>query len=196
MSKNKFTLGAGQSHEIEMAMNRPQNGTWTPELIHQLTVGNTLGQVRDVLLGHALIVMREDQEYVIDLDADPFVPNGWVVANHRQEGRGKFRWDPSEFKLFDPGYNKWGFQLQDEVKDQNIWNANLLDWFLANPDCIPTECEGKKTLFMGTLYRLKSGDFTTARYLYKRFGKWKSGIGIFAPLNGPVAVRVDKNRWN
>ncbi len=135
--------------------------------------------------------------YVIDLDADPFVPSGWTMTRHKTGG-GKFRWDPSEFKLFDPGYNKWGFQLQDEVKDQNVWNANLLDWFLANPDCIPGECVGKKTLFMGTLYTRKSDKFTTARYLYKSlfgFGKWKSGIGIFVPLNGPVAVRLDQNRW-
>jgi hypothetical protein len=144
----------------------------------------------------ACITERKEWEYVIDLDADPFIPNGWTLASH-QKGGGKFRWDPSEFKLFDPGYNRWGFQLQRETKGQNVWNANLLDWFLANPDCIPKECEGKKTLFIGTLYTQESDNFTTARYLYKRFGfgRWRSGIGIFVPLNGPVAIRVDKNQW-
>jgi hypothetical protein len=57
MSEDKFILSSGQAHEVELAMNRPENGTWTPELVHALTKGDTLGKFRDVLLGHAEVTV-------------------------------------------------------------------------------------------------------------------------------------------
>lgn len=37
-------------------------------------------------------------EHIIDCDADPYVPFGWSVLEHRRSGT--FAWDPSAVELF------------------------------------------------------------------------------------------------
>lgn len=55
-------------------------------------------QLRDlkiVLDGRAEIVVRK---YIVDLDADPFVPQGLTLVKH--EKGGKFEFDPIKIKLY------------------------------------------------------------------------------------------------
>ena len=115
MSEDEFILAAGNSHELEMAMNRPKNGTWTPALIHRLCQGNTLGEVRKVLLGNAEI---RHVEHIIDCDADPFLPNNWKVLPEKKQlpnrVRGQLKWDPKRVKLHLSKFQKSGRSIKGD----------------------------------------------------------------------------------
>ena len=95
-------------------------------------------------------------KHVIDLDADPFVPDGFSVEEH-QKG-GSFEWNPDEVKRFltkvqeEVGYIV-GNDLRKEHEGKNPYNANLLDYLLAHPDLIPEDWKGKLLYFLGTIYR-------------------------------------------
>jgi hypothetical protein len=171
MSQDGFILSSAQAHEIEIAMNRSQNGTWTPELVHLLTKGNTLGQFRQVLLGHASITVIEN---IIDCDPDPFVPDGWEVVEHVKGGQ--VQWNPSKVSLWlASGQQNGGYvvgnKLRKEVAKKSPFNANVLDYLLANPHLIPEEWKGKYIFFWGTIYRHRGGDLCV-RCLYWRGGRW------------------------
>jgi hypothetical protein len=194
MSQDGFILSSAQAHEIEIAMNRSQNGTWTPELVHLLTKGNQLGQLRQVLLGHASITVIEN---IIDCDAEPFNPwakDGWTVEHDKG---GQFKWDREAQKdalwLAKGQQNgKWmkGHDLYKEVAKKHPLNANVLDFLLANPHLIPEEWKGKYIPFWGTRYRYRGEDLYV-RYLYWNVGRWRwgrcwVGLGFFGL--GPAAL--------
>src|SRR5271157_939727 len=87
-------LDVGLANELKRAFQR--SGYNTDE-IKRMCDGDILAEFRKVLLGHASIVAIE---HVIDLDADPFVPDGWKVEEH-QKG-GQFQWDASKVSLYPP----------------------------------------------------------------------------------------------
>jgi hypothetical protein len=66
-------LDVGQAVELKEAFRR---GGYNNAEIKQLSTGDTLAQVRNVLRGLAEI---KSVEHVIDLGADPFLPDGWKV---------------------------------------------------------------------------------------------------------------------
>lgn len=166
---SELVLPVGLAHKLETAFNR--NG-WTLSEVDKLCEGDTLAQFRKVLLGHAVITVPE---HLIDLDADPFVPNGWKVEEH-QKG-GQFKWDATKAALFlsEPqkrGGRIEGNKLRSRLKcGQNPYNANLLDYLLKNPHLIPEEWKGKYVFFWGTVYRRSDG-FLCVRYLYWRGDRW------------------------
>ena len=151
MSKDGFVLGAGQSHELEMAMNRPENGVWTPKLVYELCQGDRLGKVREVILGFAEI---KPIEHLIDCDADPFVPNGWSVQEHRKGGL--FRWDPNRVELYLSERQRRGEvrgdELRKELSGRRVLNANVLDFLLKNKQLIPKKWKKRSIFFWGTIY--------------------------------------------
>ena len=76
-------LDVGQANELKLAFRK---ANYTNDDIKRLCEGNVLADVRSVLLGHAEVKLVE---HVIDLDADPFVPNNWKVEKHQHGGSFK-----------------------------------------------------------------------------------------------------------
>jgi hypothetical protein len=120
---------------------------------------------------------------VIDCDADPFVPEGWKVEEHKQGGQLTF--DPSqiEFYLDDGqkgGKSIEGNKLRQRLADKPVLNANVLDYLLANPDLIPDEWKTddagntRYIFFHGTVYRGRGG-YLCVRYLCWSGDGWRWG---------------------
>ncbi len=119
-----------------------------PEAVHHILAGEVLVK---------LVVVK----HLIDLDADPFVPDGWEVIEHIKGGQ--FVFDPAKVTLHLDEAQKnngviVGNELRLKLKDRQIYNANLLDFYLKNPRLIPEEWKGKAVFFWGTIYRDSDGD--------------------------------------
>ena len=123
---------------------------------------------------------------VIDLDADPEVPKGWMVEEHQKGGkfafdtttvsvaipkqfegiqpRGGFVVDPTPedvAKLFQRGsqqVSKVSVEtILKELKGMPVLNANVFYFLRANPHLIPEDWKSKSVHFFGTIYRDKYG---------------------------------------
>jgi hypothetical protein len=93
---------------------------------------------------------------IVDLDADPLLPDGWNIEAH-QKG-GQFEWEASKVQLYlseqqKPGEWIAGYKIHEELKGKPVFNANLLDYLLKNPLLIPEGWKGKYVFFWGTVYR-------------------------------------------
>ncbi len=114
------------------------------------------------------------QKHLIDLDADPFVPDGWQVEEHIKGGQ--MEWDPSKVVLYLDEKQKnggviVGNKLRKKLNGKPVYNACLLDYLLAHPELIPEEWKGKAIFFWGTIYRGSDG-YLRVRYLVWRGGGW------------------------
>lgn len=153
-------LDVGQANEIKFAFRR--EGPWTNEKIKMLTEQKgLLRQIHEVLLGHAEI---KPIDYIIDLDSDPFVPDGWSVVEHHKGGQFKF--EPAKIKahLCDgqmDGKTLESNKLHKEIAKLSPFNANMLDSLLQekNQHLIPREWNGMA--FWGTIYHY---EFHNGRY--------------------------------
>ena len=138
---------------------------------------------------------------VIDLDADPFVPEGWTVEKH-QNG-GTFKWNPNEVllylsKLQKDGESIKGNKLREELVGRRIFNANLLDWLMVHQNLIPEEWKHDEQghplfiFFWGTIYNRPSG-ILCVRGIYWRGNRWHCSFRwLNDGWNGssPAAMRV------
>lgn len=157
-------LDVGQANEFKLACRR---AGYTNADIKKLCEGDTLAQFLPVLKGHANIVKVK---HIIDLDADPFVPNNWKVEEHTMGD--KFELDFTKIVLYldeeqQSGGVIVGNKLLKKLKGKSALNANVLDHLLANPSFIPEEWKGKFIFFWGTIYRYSDG------YLCVRFLSWR-----------------------
>ncbi|MCH8244311.1 hypothetical protein IIB97_00255 [Patescibacteria group bacterium] len=130
-------------------------------------------EFKDVLEGVAQIVVVK---HMIDLDAKPFVPDGWKVKKHTRGGQ--LEWDPDSVKVVlylsksqQDGKVIRGNQIREELKGRSAYNANLLDYLLAHQELIPEDWKGKLIFFWGTIYRDPDGSLNV-RYLFWRGGRW------------------------
>ncbi|OGZ19467.1 MAG: hypothetical protein A2626_02170 [Candidatus Nealsonbacteria bacterium RIFCSPHIGHO2_01_FULL_38_55] len=146
---------------------------YTPDEVTKLRVYSNLNDFKGVLTGCSKIVVVQ---YIIDCDADPFVPSGFTLMSHRKGGQ--IVWDPTKFQLYlserqRSGKIIAGKGLGRELADvSGILNANVLDYFLAHQEIIPPECEGVVTYFWGT--KFLSGGSSYVRCLYRGGGRWSS----------------------
>ncbi|MDP2946347.1 MAG: hypothetical protein Q8N61_02755 [bacterium] len=120
-------------------------------------------------------------EHLIDCDADPFMPSGWMVESH-QKG-GQFDFDPAKIKLYlspnqQSGKVVMGNKLRKELANEPVLNANVLSYLLAHPELIPEDWKKDERgsirciFFWGTIYR-RSFDYLCVRYLYFNVvGRW------------------------
>lgn len=126
----------------------------------------------DRLISGELEVVQKS--HIIDLDADPFVPDGWKVEEHRRGGQ--FEWDPARVSLYLSEGQKvrgvGGHKLRKELQVQPVLNANLLDYFLKNTFLIPREWKCEKVAFWGTVYRHWRGGNFGIRFLGWTGQKW------------------------
>jgi hypothetical protein len=169
LTMSDLKLDVDQASELKAAFRR---GDWTNEEVKKLSEGDILAQVRKVILGHAEI---KHIEHLIDCDAEPFVPNGWKVIEHKKGGQFKF--DPKKIKLHlsknqKPGKSIKGNDLRKELESELVLNANVLDYLLANPHLIPEEWKGKYVFFWGTIYRNSDG-ILYVRYLLWDGDRWR-----------------------
>jgi hypothetical protein len=127
---------------------------------------------------YAALVTRFTEQ-TVDLDVDPFVPDGWRLVEHKKGG--KFEWNSSNLKLYVSPNQQGksgigGNQLREELKGKSPYNANLLDYLLENPDLVPEQWKGKFVYFWGTVYQ-DTGDKTCVRCLCRHRGEWRWHYG-------------------
>ena len=108
----------------------------------------------------------KETENIIDMDANPYLPNGWNVEEHRRGGL--LKWDPTKVK-FRLSKNQQGDkrivgnELRKELVKQPVLNANMLDYLYAKQELIPEEWKRNQdgsiryTFFWGTIYRNSAG---------------------------------------
>lgn len=166
---DELMLDVGQANELKLAFRR--EGLWTNEKIKALTEQKgLLTQVLEVLEGRAEI---KSVEYLINLNAKPFVPNGWNVEEHQKGGNWKY--DATKVGLYLSKKQQdgviGGHDLRKELKGQLVMNANMLEFYLKFPHLIPPSWEGKEVYFWGTIY--SGADCNLAvRYIYGDGRNW------------------------
>lgn len=95
---------------------------------------------------------------LIDLNRDPFIPPGWRIQSHRR--RGIFDWGQNGSKIIIHQFPNQiddrtvsGTDLQIQLGQFLLFNANLLDFFLAHKSLIPHNWRGEKyILFWDTVF--------------------------------------------
>ncbi len=147
----------------------------TTELLNRVKYG-TLAMPA-VLAGLQKLVEGKFGSMTVDLDADPLVSDdlGEVVVHRRA---GMLNFDLANLTLYLSkdqmgGRVVTGTNLNEELKDKPVLNANLLDWLLKpeNQHLIPMGWAGKSVFFWGTIYRRRCGDLCV-RYLYRSRDGW------------------------
>ena len=149
-----------------------------------------LGDLRNVIRSHAQIVTVK---HIVDMDADPYVPQGWKVESHKKQGQ--LECDPGKIQLYLSENQKTGKciegnKLREELESQPTLNANLLDYFLAHQELIPEEWKDKYVFFRGTVYRDSNGNLCV-RCLYWSGYRWYwSFLWLVSDFDGndPAAV--------
>ncbi len=167
------TLSVAQEHEF---LAKLEAAGLTSELAQRVidSRGNKLAkEVVEFIAGNEVVEVATS--LIINLAAEPFIPQGWQVEEH-QTG-GEFEWDPGKISLYlserqQGGKVIQGHKLREELKDRPVLNANVLDWLLTHRQCIPAEWKGKWVFFWGTVYR-SSGGILCVRCLYWRGGRWR-----------------------
>lgn len=107
---------------------------FTPEEVTKLKQFKELSKLRAVLSGKASIIYSI---LTIDCDADPFIPEGYKLEEHKKSGR--FEFNSSKTSI-------------NDLFNRVILNANVLDYLLINQELILEEWKGKALLFRGTVY--------------------------------------------
>lgn len=137
-------------------------------------------------------------QYIIGGENNPFRPKGWAIVEHRKDG-----WSPcnSNHALYlscgQKGNNvSNGNQLREELAGLAVLNANTLDYFLSNPDRIPTSWKMDEkgrhwwVCFWGTIYRLYDGGLCVRCLCWGTYGWCWSSCRIGLSFSGqyPAAV--------
>ncbi len=133
-----------------------------------------LANIKKVLAGTSKIVAVT---HVIDCDANPYVPQGWTVEEHKKGGM--FEWNLDKVRLHLSPNQKdgkviQGHKLREELVNEPALKANVLDYLLAHQELIPEEWKGKYIFFWGTVYRDSDGCLCV-RYLCWGGGRWVWG---------------------
>jgi hypothetical protein len=130
-------------------------------------------------------IRTRHKTHIVDLNARPFTPRGWIIKHHQQGGY--FRWNPNAVKLHLPAIQSCSDAITGELlfyelsKETLLFNANLLDFLLRHTYLIPEEWKvdeygyTRYIFFWGTIYGDKD-KFSKIRYLYWDGYDWKSGL--------------------
>lgn len=130
------------------------------ELLRQIGTGEITGRELQAMIEHRNPRVDTLTELIVDLDAPPFIPNGWMVESHKQSGR--WRYDATKVSLYlsddqKDGKGLTGSKFRQELKSQLVMNANMLEFYLAHTSLIPEDWKGKAVFFWGTVYCDASG---------------------------------------
>lgn len=116
---------------------------------------DNLKGIRDILYGWAEI---KYPDHLIDLGADPFIPEGFSIEEH-QKG-GLWKWDPQFLVRLAKEQSRRGFKEKDwrlQLLDDDNLNVNVLSYLLKHQEIIPEEMEYGVT-FWKTIYRDRGGN--------------------------------------
>jgi len=147
----------GQSNQL---MDTLENAGFTPDDVTKLQQFRDLAKFKLVLDGKHVIVPVGSVKHIINCDADPFIPEDWKVEEHVKDGQ--LLWNPADVDLYLDGGQKngqriIGTKLRNRLARKRVYNANVLDYLLANLELIPEEWKGKWIFFWGTIYRNSFG---------------------------------------
>lgn len=177
----------GQTHQL---LDKLEVVGFTADDITKLGQYPHLSRIRDVIRGKAEITYPQ---HLIDCDADPYIPSGWIVESHAKGGQLMF--DRTKIKLYlskaqEKGKAIEGNKLRKELVDQPVLNACVLDYLLAHLELIPDEWKDKAIFFWGTIYRSSVGN-PSVRFLAWHGGRWLWGVrrlDLDWDANGPAAL--------
>ncbi len=144
--------------------------------------------------GPILQNIRYPMEHVIDLDAEPFIPERWSIDPEDQiasRARGMWRFDPNSINLYlaEPQLARryiQGHNLKDILHENHypVLPANVLDYLLDHQDLIPEywklseRGEKRYILFWGTIYFRLYGGLAVRCLFYDR-SEWRSDYEWF-----------------
>lgn len=147
---DKSVMSARQAAELDHALGR--NG-WTSEDVKNLSGGTILAQLLPIIKGEA------EFRCIVNLDVDPYVPEGWIISEH-QKG-GQVIW-PQRVDLYSSSRQSCqcaggdsgdsGRNIHEAIQKRKPFNAVLLDFLLKYPILIPADWKDKIVLFWGTIY--------------------------------------------
>ncbi len=185
----ELMLDVSQAHEFKLACRR--SGLTNAD-IKRMCEGDLLAKLLPVVRGLGEVVITK---HVIDLAADPLLPNSWEVEKHIKGGQ--FEINPTKIALHldeeqQNGGSIGGNKLRNKLKGKPVFNANLLDFYLDHPHLIPEEWMGKAIFFWGTIYRRSNGDlYVRCLFLDGNGCDWRSRwLGSDFDGSGPAAVFV------
>ena len=123
------------------------------------------------------------KDHVIEFDAVPFCPAGLTIApdsdqiKTRVRGKRNLSEISIRLHLYDGQTNgKWlnGYYLKVKLDGQEVFGAQLLDFYLEHPDLIPEDWKKKGWIFFwGTIYRDYRGNLCV-RFLFWNGTRWDS----------------------
>ncbi len=117
--------------------------------------------------------------YEIDGDAEPSILHGWTRHTHLKFGKAVH--DPSRVRLHVTPEQAaperiTGHDLLEIVMPLKPYNANYLDFYLANPHLIPKEWRSKYVFFWGTIYVSATGTLCVRYLKFDEQGVPKPGL--------------------
>ncbi len=122
-------------------------------------------------------------QHIIDLDADPFIPEGWSIMRKDQivsRARGMWELDPNLMSLSRATEQSSRDLQGHDVKrilarmQRRVLPANVLDYLLAHQGLIPYDWQltrPRDIFFWGTVYR-DASHRESVRYLFFTAGEW------------------------
>ncbi len=153
-------------------------------------VGDGEQDVRNLMYGLSdkykeyLSLQRQLAESVIDFDLAPFCPLGLTVAPDSDQissrVRGKKKFNEIRIRLYADSSQSQrdetsGKDLKAKLEGQEVFGAQLLRFYLENPDFIPEDWKNKGLIFFwGTIYHNILGN-TCVLYLCWTETRWSLG---------------------
>lgn len=189
-------VSVGLAHELTITTTK---AGWEPKDF--ATLAHSEDKAREILAYLRGLSEIKQVTHAIDCDADPFLPNGWRVEEHRKDG--VVIWDPSKVSLYLSKGQKGdkrivGNDLRKELAKKPTMNANVLDYLLKNPHLIPEDWKKgdrgntRYIFFWGTVYRYSGGGLFV-RSLYWDDSAWDWGcLWLALDFGGvsPAALRA------
>src|SRR3989344_881137 len=85
-------FSVGQMNQLGDAL---ELAGFTPDEVTKLRSYPQLKDLKRVINGHAQIITVK---HVVDMDADPYLPDGWKVESHKKSGQ--LEYDPGKIQLY------------------------------------------------------------------------------------------------
>lgn len=155
-----------KEEEIARLTRALVNSGWTANEIASLASEDHLVPIRQLVNGRARV---DYLEHAIDLDAHPYVPDGWQLVSYRKGGLFKVSSDKVTLcwveGQLEERQNVKG-ELLLELYSRNripIFNSSLLDYLLVNQNLIPEKWKKDERgwplyiLFLGSIFIDKEG---------------------------------------
>lgn len=144
--------------------NALEKANFTCDDVTKLTQSKDLQDIKDFLLGNALISHHD-----INTEVPLYSAVGELIVE-KDSGFGIWRWDASSIELFDKGSSIRNIRL--EVKNQKWLTGGILDYLLKHTELIPENWKGKLVVFLGTTYNM-SNYHQYCRFIVWTGDKWR-----------------------